>query len=482
MKSAENPQCARMPRVLVAIAHHGFKNQRFFNQLLAEYKSMDRHEVDVVVLSNIPRDLDPDVEVRVGSPTADPWSLPFGYKNLFYERAGKYDYYIYTEDDMLITEKHIDAFDSATAVLPNDCIAGFLRYEISPEGKLSFPDMHSHFHWDPNSVVKIGGILFAYHTNEHSACFILTQKQLNHAIDSGGFMLPPRTGRYDMLVTAATDPYTQCGMRKMICIDRLQDFCIHHLPNVYCGKLGLDAESAQLEIEMLESLSHYGLSVPRGPLFQPYPLRDGDRWNKKYHEGRRDDVLKWVPNDACRVLSVGLACGTTEEVLVRRGVKVVGIPLDSVIRTEADAKGIATVSPDFQLATSELAGQQFDCILIMDILQQLSNPVLMVTKCLEFLREGGLVLVSVPNWNYLGTLRRRLSWRQKESFECRATGDAPGVHQTTKARVLEWLSLSGLHALRQCGMPDNRMEQISKWSFGVADQFTCPYLLVMGRR
>ena len=69
-------------KVLVVIANHGTKNAEHLNRLLREYRSMSL-KVDIVVLSNIPKDLGSDIEVIVGAPTKDPWSLPFGHKRIF---------------------------------------------------------------------------------------------------------------------------------------------------------------------------------------------------------------------------------------------------------------------------------------------------------------------------------------------------------------------------------------------------------------
>ena len=55
-------------KILVAIASHGHRNDAYLQQLLNEYASMP-HEVKVVVVSNEPRDLGPDVEGLVGAPT-----------------------------------------------------------------------------------------------------------------------------------------------------------------------------------------------------------------------------------------------------------------------------------------------------------------------------------------------------------------------------------------------------------------------------
>src|SRR5262245_44064893 len=86
------------PRVLVALASYGTSNDRHLERLVREYRSMP-FEIDIVVISNIDKKPDPDVECRVGLPNKNPWSLPFAHKKLFADRADQYDLFIYSEDD-----------------------------------------------------------------------------------------------------------------------------------------------------------------------------------------------------------------------------------------------------------------------------------------------------------------------------------------------------------------------------------------------
>ena len=114
-------------KVLVAIASHGFGNQKYAEQLLAEYSGMS-FDVDIAVISNVPKEFDPrfgKIEILVGAPIKDPWSLPFRHREFFAERIDAYDVFIYTEDDTLLTEQHVRSFLAATEVLQPDEIAGF---------------------------------------------------------------------------------------------------------------------------------------------------------------------------------------------------------------------------------------------------------------------------------------------------------------------------------------------------------------------
>jgi hypothetical protein len=115
-------------------------------------------------------------------------------------------------------------------------------------GRISLPGVHGPFHWRPESVRRRGAHLVAEFTNEHSACYLLTKAQLKRAIASGGFLREPYDGQYDMLCSAATDPYTSCGFRKVLGISAIEDFLVHHLPNHYAGKLGLSLEMFKEQI------------------------------------------------------------------------------------------------------------------------------------------------------------------------------------------------------------------------------------------
>jgi len=426
---------------------------------------MTSYKADIVVLSNVPKNLGPDIEVVLGTPTKDPWSLPFGYKPIFADRADSYDLFIYSEDDTLVTERNVGAFVSVTQILPEPNIAGFIRFEVGPDGKKYYSTLHAHYHWDPHSVVRVADFVFARYTNDHSGCFILTRDQLKKCIVSGGFMKPARKERLGMLETAATDPYTQCGMRKLVCISHLNDFCLHHLPNVYLGRIGVDADLANREIERLKSLDDR--TKTRGPLFDTRTLLESDTWNKAYYESSRQDIISLVPAGVKRVLSVGCGCGSTESELVKKGIEVTAIPLDGVLQVTAEAKGIKTVPPDFAAAFQELRGQQFDCILISDVLHHLPTPVATLRDLLVLLADHGSIVISVPNFAHASILRSRwlghgtgVNPSDGRSFE------KYRLHFTTSKMLRSWLKLCGLEILGSRWQIEPKHEWLSRLALG----------------
>jgi len=463
--------------ILVAIANYGNKNRDFLETVIKEYRSMP-HQVDIVVFSNIPKDLGPGIEVIVGLPSPNPWSLPFAHKRVFAERANDYDLFIYTEDDTLVTEQNIRAFLEVTRVLPENEIAGFMRYEVEPAGRKYYSTVHSHFHWLPESVRTIGEYAFARFTNDHSACYVLTQKQLRMAIDSGGYLVGPHDKRYDLLVTAATDPYTQCGLTKVICISHFQDFVVHHLPDIYIGKLGV--ESAEFHRQIATLLKNVNNGNSRSCFF---PVETGfkqAKWSKSYYERCRDDVVAIIPGDAKDLLSVGCGWGATEEALVRKGHRVAAVPLDPVIGACAEAKGVEVVSSDFEEAYETLARRRFDGIIFTEVLQHLRDPEQVLSRFAQLLTENGIVIISAPNFN---SIRMRKDLLSDGIPACALNSyDRTALHLTTKRMVGKWLGRCGMNVDHARYGFEGRSRKVARLTMGLLNGLLAESLVVVGSK
>ena len=400
-------------KILVAIANYGTGNRLFLSRLIQEYKQMP-WDIDIVVLSDRPKHVDSDVEVRVGLPTSDPWSLPFAHKELFRERASKYDLFIYSEDDTLITQSNIEAFLEATAVVPHPRIVGFLRYEEDAEGNRYCSSVHSHYHWVPGSVEEFGPHTVAQFSNEHAAAFILTKKQLQHAIESGGFLVPPHSGRYDLPCTAATDPYTQCGMRKVICISHVDRFLLHHLPDKYVNRLGV--KLTDLQVQMQGILKERD-SAPWAlfPAEKPAPLV---RFSKDNYRPLHSRVLD-ATRTGSKILSVGASSGILESELQMAGRNVAAVPIDSVSSGVLELRGLKVAGSSHELLqrTSEALDAFLpDYVLLVNVLEHVPCPEALIERITRpAIPPKGLIGI-VTNF---GRIRRRKVRRaiSREGYE-----------------------------------------------------------------
>ncbi|MGX5734879.1 class I SAM-dependent methyltransferase [Bosea thiooxidans] len=439
--------------VLVALASYGTSNNRHLERLISEYQSM-AFDVDVVILSNIDKKPAPGIECRVGLPSKDPWSLPFAHKSLFAERADRYDLFIYSEDDILITERQLRAFLEVTDVLHGDEIAGFIRMEKNAEGAISYPDMHDEFHWDAGSLRTRGSCVLASFTNEHAANYVLTRSQLKKAIASGGFLVAPYQWKHDLLCTAATDPYIQCGFTKLIPISRLDDFTVHHLSNKYAGKFGVEEAEMRSQVDALLKLAAESTT--------PVPLLDRETklwrrmFSKEYYERINQDVLSAIPTGARSVLSVGCGSGALESKLVESGLRVVAVPLDPVICGRAASKGVEMVHGDFRTAGEKLRDQTFDCVLLLNMLHLVPKPVEILSLFRGTMHDNSVMIIQSPNMRSVPEIWRRVRY----SYRYRGVGrfDQSGVHITSVGKVGDWCRQSGLAVDRNIGLLHKRAQ------------------------
>lgn len=427
-------------RILVGIASYGTNNDPYLEEIIRRYKSMP-FKVDIVVFSNIEKNLGADIECTIGLPNKNPWSLPFAHKKLFVERANSYDLFVYSEDDILIAEQTIRAWLNVTAeLLPNE-VAGFLRIEFGSNGEVNYPDAHAHFHWDPSSVRRRGAYTLTHFTNEHAACYVLNQAQLAAALRSGGFDVAPHEGKYDLLCTAATDPYTQCGFTKLIPVSHLNEFTVHHMSNRYVGKMGVTAEEFDRQIDVLLRIA----DCPPKALIPTETRLWRNAYSKDYYEPIREQFTSQIPPAARSVLSIGCGSGAVERWLAKKGLRVAAIPLDPVIASGAAADGVEMFYEDLEDLKNK---KHFDCVLCSNILHLAPTPEKWLSLMHTFMHGNSTLIIQTPNMMSLKAIRSRLKDGQLIPFVDYTT---MGTHFSSARSIRKWCSKAGF-----------RIEKISK--------------------
>lgn len=394
-------------RILVAIANHGTKNHRYLQMLLDSYRSMSHH-VDLVVLSDVPKSLGPDVEVRVGAPTSNPWSLPFAHRQLFADRIDDYDLFLYTEDDTLVLERHIEVFLELDALLPDDEVPGFFRFELDEGGRRTISSIHSTYRWLPGSVDSRGGEVFADHTNLHAACYLLTRQHLRRAIASGGYLVAPHEGLFDMLVSAAVDPYVQCGLRRRICVTRIEEVLLHHLPNVYVGEYGATQRELDAQVGALLKIAVGELT--RDELVTPETSLPTHIWDALMHSRPSAALRELAPDRPRRVLSVGTGSGVTEVAAFPDADEIVAIPFDAVIGSVAATRGLRVLAPELDELEEQFSPGSCDVVLLHNNLHLFAHPASLLTRLRRVAAPDAVVLVTQLNTPYFAlrrTMRRR---------------------------------------------------------------------------
>ena len=315
------------------------------------------------------------------------------------------------------------------------------------------PDIHFHYHWDPESVCARSEATFARFTNLHSGCYVLTREQLNRAIASGGFIVQPHEGLYEPLETAATDPYTQCGFRKLICISDIGDFIVPHLSNKYAGKGSLPELDFHTQLKALCSLNANGKS--KASLFPVETNLLHQRWSKSFYEPCQKELIGLIPRHVKKIISIGCGWGATEQCLIEHGADLKAVPIDPVIAASAEVRGVEIVYGDLKSVREQLATERFDCVLLSNVLHLVGDPMAFLNSVSHILSPDGWVIASVPNVSKLRRLVRSIIDSRGHAQNPKSYA-AHGMHVTTGRVVRRWFRQAGLRG-RGRWSPGSRM-------------------------
>ena len=115
------------------------------------------------------------------------------------------------------------------------------------------------------------------------------------------------------------------------------------------------------------------------------------------------DLTGPLPFAGLRILDIGCGGGLLSEPMARLGATVVGadaaprnIP---VARLHAEQSGLTI---DYRHTTAEdlaAAGERFDVVLNMEVVEHVSDPLAYLTACHDLLKQGGLMVCSTLNRN-----------------------------------------------------------------------------------
>jgi 2-polyprenyl-3-methyl-5-hydroxy-6-metoxy-1,4-benzoquinol methylase len=297
---------------------------------------------------------------------------------------------------------------------------------------------------------------------------MLTRRQLKHCIDSGNYLVDPHQGRYDLICAAGTDPYTQCGLTRLICISHLKEFELHHLSNAYLGRVGVDQDAMDLQIKALwEVLAETRSSVE---LFKTEKSLPTSRWDKRYYEPCRQEFVGCLQVRSKTVLSVGSGWGATEIALMQAGCKVTAIPIDAVIGMHMEKNGIRVLPPELDRALGMVKGTRFDGVLMSEVLQHIEEPVQLLMKVSPLVQEGGLLVGTITNFSPA----RRLAAMAMGKSMGRVNGGyrKTTMHLAGKGRLRSWLKKGGFrptvlayHDQPATGRPQGIMRRFDALTF-----------------
>lgn len=100
-----------------------------------------------------------------------------------------------------------------------------------------------------------------------------------------------------------------------------------------------------------------------------------------------------------KVLDVGCGPGVVAAALVKRRCSVWGIEMDPESAEAAREHCEAVVNSDVEVLdfAASFGSQQFDVVLVLDVLEHLRNPAELLRRLAPLINHGGLIMASIPN-------------------------------------------------------------------------------------
>jgi hypothetical protein len=234
--------------ILLAIAHYGTSNRQYLLRCLKEYNSYQKYEIECHLQVTDPTDIDlrglDNIKFSVVRYPEDAGqSLVMKHRRLFETTEGDFDYYVYAEDDILITEATFDHWAAEQRQMPPGFACGVLRYEqkTGSDYKYLFDTHETHsVHRGGRTIFKDAYIIndkkYLEPYNIHQGCYMLTNDMLKRVLESGKY-LEEGNHYVGLLEGGASDVYYKCGLTRVLPAQGIGQFLVHHSCNKYVHKL-----------------------------------------------------------------------------------------------------------------------------------------------------------------------------------------------------------------------------------------------------
>lgn len=122
----------------------------------------------------------------------------------------------------------------------------------------------------------------------------------------------------------------------------------------------------------------------------------------------RDDIAQLVPPHAISVLDLGCSNGVLGRHLRTMEPRrhVLGVESDRAYAQQAALvlDRVVVENLDSDAWVEALNGQKFDCVVMADVLEHLSDPARCLSKACATLAPGGCVVVSLPNIRHISAI------------------------------------------------------------------------------
>ena len=174
------------------------------------------------------------------------------------------------------------------------------------------------------------------------------------------------------------------------------------------------------------------------------------------------------PLAGLRILDIGCGGGLLSEPMARLGADVVGADAAArnipVAQVHAEQSGLKI---DYRITTAEdmaAAGEQFDVVLNMEVVEHVADPLAYLTACRQLLKPGGLMLCSTLNRNPMSFMMAILGAEWVMRWLPKGTHD--WAKFITPAELYDLIRKAGLDPVDKKGMVFNPVS----WRWSLSDR------------
>ncbi|MGR3806122.1 bifunctional 2-polyprenyl-6-hydroxyphenol methylase/3-demethylubiquinol 3-O-methyltransferase UbiG [Marinibacterium profundimaris] len=180
------------------------------------------------------------------------------------------------------------------------------------------------------------------------------------------------------------------------------------------------------------------------------------------------DLTAQAPFEGLRILDIGCGGGLLSEPMARLGAEVVGADAAErnipVAQIHAEQSGLTI---DYRHTTAEAmagAGEQFDAVLNMEVVEHVADPLGYLTACKDLLKPGGIQICSTLNRNPKSYVMAIIGAEQVMRWLPKGTHD--WTKFITPDELYDLLAQSGMEPVDRKGFVFNPI----LWSWSLSDR------------
>lgn len=120
----------------------------------------------------------------------------------------------------------------------------------------------------------------------------------------------------------------------------------------------------------------------------------------KYYENEREDLIKFIPDNARRILDVGCGTGALGRAIKKKrgnDIEVTGVEMNPSVGDKARVNIDKVIIGDVEKIDLPFGKEYFDCVIYGEILEHLIDPWSVLLKHRESLKQNGCIIASIPN-------------------------------------------------------------------------------------